>query len=106
LSKEWAYKAYELIDRLPPDMQWLVNILISAVEKRPLGQVQYLDQYLDLHPQAMIKHYQLGWVKYNLEEWEEAREALQRSWDMRAYYDHKNHTLLKEVDDILDREDG
>ena len=58
-------------------MQWLVYILISTVEKKPLDQIYYLDLYLKSHPQAMIKHYQLGWVKFNLEEWEEAIEAFE-----------------------------
>ena len=82
LSKEWAYKANEHILRLPPDMQLLVNTLISAVEKTAAEQVYYLNQYLTLHPQAMIKHYQLGWVKFNMEKWQEAIDAFEQSLEL------------------------
>lgn len=82
LSRMWAYKANELILRLPPDMQFLVHILISTVEKNGDGEVYYLEEYLALHPQAMIKHYQLGWVRFNMEEWEEAIKAFETSLEL------------------------
>jgi tetratricopeptide (TPR) repeat protein len=82
LSRKWAYKAFEQMDRLPTDMQLLVQILIASVEKRPLDQVQYLNLYLSLHPQAMLRHYQLGWVRFNLEEWDKAIESFERSLEL------------------------
>jgi tetratricopeptide (TPR) repeat protein len=82
LAKEWAYKAYDQMDRLPHDMQFLVNILISSMEKKPMDQVHYLDLYLTIHPQAMIKYYQLGRIKFNMEKWEEAIDAFERSLEL------------------------
>jgi len=81
-AKEWAVKAYDQMDRLPQDMQYLVNILISSMEKSPIDQVHNLDLYLSLHPQSMIKYYQLGRIKFNMEKWEEAIEALERSLEL------------------------
>ncbi|MDF1576016.1 MAG: hypothetical protein P1P86_12585 [Bacteroidales bacterium] len=81
-SKEWAYKANEQILRLTPDMQLQVNALIATVEKKPVEQVYYLEEYLAIHPQAMIKHYQLGWVKFNMEEWKEAIHAFEKCLEL------------------------
>ena len=81
-AKEWAYKASEQIDRLTMDMQILVKILISSLEKHPLEQVNNLNLYLNAHPQAMIRYYQLGWVKFNMEKWEEAIDAFERCLEL------------------------
>jgi tetratricopeptide (TPR) repeat protein len=82
LAKQWADKASEQIDRLPMDLQYLVRILDASLEKFPLDQIIYLDQYLSLHPQAMIQHYQLGWVNFNMENWKEAIESFERSLEL------------------------
>jgi len=82
LAKEWAYKASEQIDRMTMDMQLLVKILISSLEKHPLEQVNDLNLYLTMFPQAMIRYYQLGWVKFNMEKWEEAIDAFERSLEL------------------------
>jgi tetratricopeptide (TPR) repeat protein len=82
LAKEWAYKASEQIDRLPRDMQVVVRILISSLEKYPMAQIHDLNLYLDSYPKAMIKHYQLGWVKFNMEKWEEAIDAFESSLEL------------------------
>jgi tetratricopeptide (TPR) repeat protein len=82
LAKEWAYKASEQIDRMTMDMQLLVKILISSLEKHPLDQVNDLNRYLTVYPQAMIRYYQLGWVKFNMEKWEEAIDAFERSLEL------------------------
>ncbi len=82
LSREWAYKAYDQILRLPPDMQLLVNALVATVEKYTTRQVYYLEEYLAIHPQAMIRQYQLGWVRFNQEEWKEAIAAFEKSLEL------------------------
>lgn len=30
-------------------------------------------------------------------------DAAQKSWNLRAYYDHKNYILIRELEDILAR---
>ena len=34
---------------------------------------------------------------YNQEKYDEAYEALQRSWELRPLYDHEHYLLLKEA---------
>jgi len=82
LSKKWAYKAYKHIDRLPPDMQLLVRIQISAIQKDPLNQVLHLKEFLSYHPQSMLQYYVLGWVLFNMEQWEAARDAFEQSMNL------------------------
>ena len=98
MSKEWAYKAYDQIDRLPPDMQLLVNTVRSAVDKDPLAQVYYLNQYLELNPQSMIRFYGLGWVHFNMEQWQASIEAFERSLELARQQELKawvwTYTLL------------
>jgi tetratricopeptide (TPR) repeat protein len=50
--------------------------------------------------------YTYGLGLYKQGAYGEAQKALQKSWDLRAYYDHKNFTMLKEVTDILDKGQG
>jgi len=40
---------------------------------------------------------------YKTEKPREASEALNRSWDLRPYYDHKHFSLARKVDDLLNR---
>jgi TolB-like protein/Tfp pilus assembly protein PilF len=82
LSKSWAYRAANHYDQLPPDMQILVNAVKAAVDKRPLVQLKYCRQYLDLDPHSNYMTYMTGWIHFNLEQWAEAIEAFEQSLEL------------------------
>ena len=82
LSKSWAYRAANHYDQLPPDMQILVNAVKAAVDKRPLEQLKYCRQYLDLDPHSNYMTYLNGWINFNLEQWAEAIEAFEQSLEL------------------------
>lgn len=82
LSKYWAYKAFERIDRLPPDMQLMVHTVKAAADKLPLEQIGYARQYLELHPYSSYMVYMLAWVHFNLEQWDKAIEGFEKSISM------------------------
>ncbi len=88
LSKYWAYQAFEQIDRLPPDMQLMVHAVKSVADKRPLDQLEYARQYLEYYPHSAYMTYIVGWINFNLEQWEESIEGFEKSLD-----------LLKKMDD-------
>lgn len=89
LSKHWAYKAYEYIDRLPPDMQLMVHTVKAAVDKKPLEQLEYADRYLELHPYSSYMTYMAAWVQYNLEQWQEAVRGFEDNVSMMEKLDTK-----------------
>jgi len=82
LSKYWADKAFERIDRLPQDMQLMVHTVKAAADKLPLDQIGYARQYLELHPYSSYMVYMLAWVHFNLEQWDEAIEGFEKSISM------------------------
>ena len=45
--------------------------------------------------------YVYGVGLYKLGRYQEALETLERSWDLKSYYDHKHYTLIKKIDDLL-----
>jgi tetratricopeptide (TPR) repeat protein len=45
--------------------------------------------------------YVYGMGLYKQGRYQEAFETLQRSWDLKPYYDHKHYTLIKKIDDLL-----
>jgi tetratricopeptide (TPR) repeat protein len=65
--------------------------------------LKYIAPLVEDYPQNATYLYTYGLGLYKKGEYVKARDALQKAWDLRAYYDHKNHTLLHEVVDILDR---
>ena len=82
LSKHWAYKAFDRMDRLPPDMQLTVRIVKASLDKNPNEQVRYLKQFLQVHPYSMTMWYSLGWVSFNLEHWQESIEAFEQTLEL------------------------
>jgi tetratricopeptide (TPR) repeat protein len=86
-SKYWAYKAFDQIGRLTPDMQFLVKAVKATVDKKPYEQITNLEQYLEVYPQSMNILYTLGWVNFNMERWPEAIVAFEKS-----------HELFKKID--------
>lgn len=87
LSKYWAYKAYERIDQLPAEMQILVNSVKSSVDKRPLEQLNYCRQYLQLDPHSIYMTYMTAWINFSLEKWDEAIEGFEKNLDMLKRFD-------------------
>lgn len=81
-SKYWAYKAFDQIGRLTPDMQFLVKAVKATVDKEPYEQIANLEQYLEIYPQSMNILYTLGWVNFNMERWSEAIAAFEKSHDL------------------------
>ena len=82
LSKSWAYKAYERIDQLPPDMQLLVNAVKASVDKMPRVQLNYCRQYLQQDPHSIYMTYMAAWIHFNLEQWSQAIEGFEKSLEM------------------------
>lgn len=78
-SKYWAYKAYERMDQLPPEMQLKVQVVKAVADKAPLKQLEYTRQYLDLFPYSSYMVYMEGWINFNLHRWEEAVEGFENS---------------------------
>jgi tetratricopeptide (TPR) repeat protein len=89
-SKLWAYKAFDRIGRLNIEMQLKVKAVKAAVDKKPLIQLNYLKQYLELYPQSMIMVYSTGWVNFHLEKWPEAIEAFERTLELFKKIDQKD----------------
>jgi TolB-like protein len=82
LSKSWAYKAYEQIEHLPLDMQLQVKTVKASVDKKPMDQLQFCNQYLALDPQSAYMYYTEGWINFNLEQWEPAGKAFEKSLEL------------------------
>jgi len=53
------------------------------------------------NPQHAGYLYVYGVGLYKLGRYQEALETLQRSWDLKSYYDHKHYTLIKKIEDLL-----
>lgn len=82
LSKSWAYKAYERIDQLPPDMQILVNAVKASADKKPREQLKYCRQYLQEDPHSIYMTYMAAWIHFNFEQWPQAIEGFEKSLEM------------------------
>jgi tetratricopeptide (TPR) repeat protein len=86
MSKYWAYKAFNRIDQLPHDMQLMVKEVKAAVDKEPLEQIKQMKQYMEIHPDDMIKQYTIGWVYFNTKQWPEAIEAFEQTLELSRLY--------------------
>ncbi len=53
------------------------------------------------NPQHAGYLYVYGVGLYKQGRYQEALEALQKSWDLKPYYEHKHYTVLKKVEDLL-----
>lgn len=65
--------------------------------------MEYIVSLVEEHPDNAVYQYTYGLGLYKKGEYQKASEVLQKAWDLKAYYNHKNHTLLIDVKDILDR---
>ncbi len=82
LSKSWAYKAYDRVDQLPSNMQILVKAVKASADKKPLKQLEYCRQYLEMDPHSNYMTYMTGWINFNLEQWPEAIDSFEKSLEM------------------------
>ncbi len=89
MSKFWAYKASDRIDQLPLDMQLLVKEVKAVVDKEPLELIKQMKQYLEINPHSMRKHYGIGWVYFNTEQWQEAIEEFEKTLEISSRYEIK-----------------
>ncbi len=89
MSKFWAYKAFKRIDQLPPDMQLLVKEVKAVVDKEPLELIKQMKQYLEINPHSMRKHYGIGWVYFNTEQWQDAIMAFEKTLEISHRYEIK-----------------
>ena len=87
LSKHWAYKAYDHFDQLTPEMQILVNAVKASVDKKPLDQLTFCKQYLQLDPHSIYMTYMIAWINFHLENWSEAITGFEKSLDMLRKFD-------------------
>lgn len=81
-SKSWAYQAYNRIDQLPPDMQLLVKVVKASVDKKPLDQLKFSRQYLEKYPHSISMHYIVGWINYNMQNWQQAIDGFEKSLEL------------------------
>ncbi|MEA3462551.1 MAG: tetratricopeptide repeat protein [Bacteroidota bacterium] len=65
--------------------------------------MEMLAPLVEKYPENAFFLYAYGVGLYKMERPQEAIKALESSWEMRSYYDHKHFTLKKEVYDLLDR---
>ncbi len=89
MSKFWAYKASGRIDQLPLDIQLLVKEVKAVVDKEPLKLIKHMKQYLEINPHSMRKHYGIGWVYFNTEQWQEAIEEFEKTLEISSRYEIK-----------------
>lgn len=81
-SKSWAYQAYNRIDQLPPDMQLLVKAVKASVDKKPLDHLKFSRQYLEQYPHSTYMHYVVGWINFNMENWQQAIEEFEKHLEL------------------------
>jgi tetratricopeptide (TPR) repeat protein len=77
--REWAYKAYRNLDRVPHDVQLTIKEIRAAVDKQPYDLINVTRQYLELYPNSIAKQYTLGWAYYSTGQWKKAISAFQNS---------------------------
>jgi tetratricopeptide (TPR) repeat protein len=65
--------------------------------------MELISQLLEEDPQNVSYLYICGLGLYKMQKYPEAEEVLVRSWELRPYYDHKHFTLLKKVNDLVNR---
>jgi tetratricopeptide (TPR) repeat protein len=89
MSRLWAYKASDRIDQLPLNMQLLVKEVKAAVDKEPLELIKHMKRYLEINSNSMRKHYGIGWVYFNTEQWKEAIKAFEKTIEISSRYEIK-----------------
>ena len=105
-SYEQAEYYYRKAYSLKPDNYVLLGEFALFLIDRDINLdegMEYIVSLVEEHPDNAVYQYTYGLGLYKKGEYQKAREVLQKAWDLRAYYDHKNHTLLIDVKDILDR---
>ena len=105
-SWEKADAYYRKAMSLSPGNDW---IALDMAEFLIMNDIQVeegmalLAPLLEKHPENASFLYAYGVGLSKMERYQEAYQALERSWEMRPYYDHKHYTLKNEVYDLLNR---
>jgi TolB-like protein/Tfp pilus assembly protein PilF len=99
-----AEEYYRLAMSLRPGNDW---IMLDVAEFLIMNDINVeegmalLTPLVEKHPEDASFIYAYGLGLFKMERYQEAIEALERSWELRPYYDHKHFTLKKEVYDLL-----
>ena len=88
-SKKWAYKAFDQINRVPKETQLEIREVKAMVDKKPKEQLSFTNQYLEINPYSTQKLYSVGWVNYNLNQWQRAIEAFEKGIELNEYLGSK-----------------
>ncbi len=105
-SFKMAEPYYRKAISLRPDDLYVVNALARFLISSELNVVEGLEligpnlETASQNP-ALLYTYALGLFKTG--KYEEASAALQQSWDLTPYYDHKQFTLSKQIRDQLEK---
>ena len=90
LSKKWAYKAFSKINNVPFDIQLSIREVKAVVDKRPMDQIGYMEQYLKINPYCLNKLYGIGWACFSTEQWNKAIDAFERNVELNRKLDRKS----------------
>jgi TolB-like protein/Tfp pilus assembly protein PilF len=105
-SYEKAEEYYRLALSLSPGNEFTVfdvaEFLITHDIQVEEG-MALLAPLVEKYPENAFFLYAYGVGLYKMKRYQEAQKALEASWEMRPYYDHKHFTLKKEVFDLLSR---
>ena len=89
-----------------PQLMWEFAQFLIDRDRNVQEGLELIKPLVEQYPEDpdYLYTYGLGLFKKGI--YQEARKTLQQSWDLRAYYDHNTFTMLKEVDDMLDKAQG
>jgi len=76
--------------------RFLINNDINVEEG-----MEMITPLVEGNPQHAGYLYVYGMGLYKLGRYQEALETLQRSWDLKPYYDLKHYTLIRKIDDLI-----
>jgi len=88
-SKKWAYEAFDQINKVPNDIQLEIREVKAMVDKKPKEQLSYINRNLKINPYSTQKLYTAGWINYNLNQWQQAIEALEKGIGLNEYLGSK-----------------
>jgi TolB-like protein/Tfp pilus assembly protein PilF len=105
-AESWdkAEEYYRLALSLSPGNEWIMfdvaEFLITNDIHVEEG-MEMLAPLVERYPENPSFLYAYGVGLFKMERYQEAQKALENSWEMRPYYDHKHFALKKKVYDLL-----
>jgi tetratricopeptide (TPR) repeat protein len=91
---------------LSPGNDWIISDVAEFLITHDIHVEEgmaLVEPLLEKYPENALFLYAYGVGLFKLEKYQEAIEVLERSWEMRPYYDHKHFTLKNEIYELLDR---